>query len=319
MFGDRIFGDQLFGYSVCLPSFSRKGFVKIPRNGKSGRSTSTNSKPGVTGRQCRDTSRIDIVSYKTIVSYNSLNCNRSHPSLIGNAPLPIAHGLPMSTDETRLAILSAAEKLYAERSFGEVSLRDIVAAANVNLAAINYHFGSKDELLAELFLSRATLLNRERFEELKAAEETGGGRADVDTILRALVGPPLRWCLGADRQRSAAARFMTRASVETVPPIRKIVERDINHLRRFADALRRALPDRKDIDVYWGLHFTLAMIRQTVTDSERLRKLSGDLCDVDDVDGIVGRIVRVATYALTGKSTAGKERAKVSAAAGSKS
>jgi AcrR family transcriptional regulator len=207
----------------------------------------------------------------------------------------------VSTDQTKTAIFTAAEKLYAERSFGEVSLRDIVAAAGVNLAAVNYHFGSKDELLAELFLSRATLLNRERFAELKSIEEAGGGRAEVDAILRALTGPPIRWCLGADRQRSAAARFMTRASVETVPPIRKIVERDITHLQRFAAALRRALPERDDVDIYWGLHFALAMIRQTVTDSDRLRKLSGNLCDLDDIDDIIRRIVRTASYALTGK------------------
>jgi AcrR family transcriptional regulator len=219
----------------------------------------------------------------------------------------------MSTDQTKLAILNAAEKLYAEHSFGEVSLRDIVAAADVNLAAINYHFGTKDELLAELFLSRASLLNRERFELLKAAQEDG--RANLAAILRALVSPPIKWCLGVDRQRSAAARFMTRASVETVPPIRKIVERDINHLRRFADALRGALPNRNDVDIYWGLHFTLAMIRQTVTDSDRLRKLSGDLCDLDDVDDIIERIVRVATFALTEKLPGAKERVKVSTAA----
>ncbi|UTD28653.1 TetR/AcrR family transcriptional regulator [Bradyrhizobium sp. WD16] len=208
----------------------------------------------------------------------------------------------MSTDLTKAAILSAAETLYAERSFGEVSLRDIVAAANVNLAAVNYHFGSKDELLAELFLSRASALNRERFAELQAAEAAGDGRAEVEAILRALAGPPLRWCLGADRQRSAAARFMTRASVETVPPIRKIVERDIGHLRRFAEALRRALPGCTEVDIYWGLHFTLAMIRQTITDSARLRRLSGDLCDLDNVDAIVERIVKLGSFALSGKN-----------------
>lgn len=219
----------------------------------------------------------------------------------------------MSTDQTKAAILNAAETLYAERSFGEVSLRDIVAAANVNLAAVNYHFGSKDELLAELFLSRASALNRERFAELQAAEAAGGGRAEVEAILRALAGPPLRWCLGADRQRSAAARFMTRASVETVPPIRKIVERDISHLRRFADALRRALPGRAEVDIYWGLHFTLAMIRQTITDSARLRRLSGDLCDLDDVDAIVERIIKVGSFALSGKNTS-SGRARTGAA-----
>lgn len=204
----------------------------------------------------------------------------------------------MASDQTKTAILTAAETLWAERSFGEVTMRDIVAAAGVNLAAVNYHFGSKDELLADLFISRTTVLNRERFAELKAAEEAGGGKASVDAILRALVGPPLRWCLSPDRQRSAAARFLTRASVETVPPIKKIVDREFRHLQRFAVALRNALPDREEVDIYWGLHFALAMIRQTVTDNERLRKLSGGLCDTSDTDDIIRRIVEVATDAL---------------------
>ncbi|MBN9580133.1 MAG: TetR family transcriptional regulator [Afipia sp.] len=223
----------------------------------------------------------------------------------------------MSSDQTKAAILTAAEKLWSERSFGEVTMRDIVSAAGVNLAAVNYHFGSKDELLAELFVSRTTVLNRERFAELKAAEEAGGGRASVDAILHALVGPPLRWCLSPDLQRSAAARFMTRASVETVPPIKKIVDREFRHLQRFATALRTALPHRNEVDIYWGLHFALAMIRQTITDSERLRKLSGGLCDLNDTDDIIRRIVAVAKDALVGAASA--PPAVVRATAGRKS
>ena len=81
----------------------------------------------------------------------------------------------MPSDQTRSAILAAAERLYADRGFGDVTLRDIVAAANVNLAAVNYHFGSKDELIAELFVTRSLATNRERLRELKAAEDAGGG------------------------------------------------------------------------------------------------------------------------------------------------
>ena len=95
----------------------------------------------------------------------------------------------MASDHTRSAILAAAERLYADRGFGDVTLRDIVAEANVNLAAVNYHFGSKDELIAELFVTRSLATNRERLNELKAAEEKGGGRASIEAILRALVGP----------------------------------------------------------------------------------------------------------------------------------
>ena len=212
--------------------------------------------------------------------------------------------MTMPTDQTRTAILNAAERLYADRGFGEVTLRDIVAAAEVNLAAVNYHFGSKDELIAELFVTRSLATNRERLNELRDAEAAGGGRAAVDAILRALVGPTLRGCLGPDRQRSTAARFMIRASIESVPPIRRIKNREIDHLRKFAAAMRRALPGRNEVDLYWGLHFALAMAHQTIRDSERLTKLSDGACDLNDVQGIIERIVDVSVKALAAPRTA---------------
>jgi AcrR family transcriptional regulator len=206
----------------------------------------------------------------------------------------------MPSDRTRAAILDAAERLYADRGFSDVTLRDIVAAAGVNLAAVNYHFGSKDELIAELFVTRSIATNRERLSELKAVEAAGGGRADIDAVLRALVGPMVRGCLGPESERSTAARFMIRASIESVPPIRRIKNREIDHLRKFAAAMRRSLPDLGDADLYWGLHFALAMAHQTIRDSERLAKLSEGKCDLNDVEGVVARIVAVSVMALTG-------------------
>jgi AcrR family transcriptional regulator len=218
----------------------------------------------------------------------------------------------MASDQTRTAILTAAERLYAERGFGDVTLRDIVAAAEVNLAAVNYHFGSKDELIAELFVSRSLATNRERLNELKLAEEAGGGRASIDSILRALVGPTLRGCLGPERERSTASRFMIRASIESVPPIRRIKNREIDHLRKFAAAMRRSLPECNEVDLYWGLHFALAMAHQTIRDSERLGKLSDGLCDLNDVRGITDRIVAASVMALTAGEV--KKMPEVSAA-----
>jgi AcrR family transcriptional regulator len=217
----------------------------------------------------------------------------------------------MPSDHTRTAILSAAERLYADRGFADVTLRDIVAAADVNLAAVNYHFGSKDELIAELFVTRSLATNRERLNELKAAEEAGGGRADINAILRALVGPTLRGCLGPDRERSSAARFMIRASIESVSPIRRIKNREIDHLRKFAAAMRRSLPDCREVDLYWGLHFALAMAHHTIRESERLTKLSEGVCDLNDVQGMIDRIVAVSAMALTGGEVRGKTPAKL--------
>ncbi len=219
----------------------------------------------------------------------------------------------MATDQTRTAILTAAERLYADRGFSEVTLRDIVAEANVNLAAVNYHFGSKDELIAELFVTRSIALNRERLRELRAAEDAGGGRAEISAILRALVGPILRGCLGPENQRSAVARFMIRASIEAVAPIRRIKNKEIDHLRKFAGAMKRALPGRDELDLFWGLHFALAMAHHTIRESERLIKLSDGRCDLDDVEDVIDRVVRNAVSGLTAAETAAKAPARLAA------
>ena len=173
---------------------------------------------------------------------------------------------------------AAAERLYADRGFADVTLRDIVAAADVNLAAVNYHFGSKRRV------DRRAVRHPQPRHQPRAAQRTESGgrtrrrpRASIDAILRALVGPTLRGCLGPDRERSTAARFMIRASIESVPPIRRIKNREIDHLRKFAAAMRRAMPGRDEVELYWGLHFALAMAHHTIRDGERLTKLSEGL------------------------------------------
>ncbi len=90
-----------------------------------------------------------------------------------------------------------------------------------------------------------------------------------------------------------------------MPPIRRIKNREIDHLRKFAAAMRRSLPDCREADLYWGLHFALAMAHQTIRDSERLTRLSEGLCDLNDVDAMIERVVAVSVMALTG---GGKER-----------
>src|SRR5262245_9055913 len=117
----------------------------------------------------------------------------------------------MARPDTKAVILAAAEKLFAERGFADVSMRDITSAAEVNLAAVNYHFGSKDELLVALFVDRVTPLNRERATLLRDAEARAGGTAPLKDVLHALLAPPLRWWLGPNRALAVSVRFLVRA------------------------------------------------------------------------------------------------------------
>jgi len=78
--------------------------------------------------------------------------------------------------------------------------------------------------------------------------------------------------------------------------------------------MRRSLPDRSAVELYWGLHFALAMAHQTIRDSERLTKLSEGLCDLNDVAGIIERVVAVSVMALAlGDEAQGKRLAKLAA------
>jgi Tetracyclin repressor-like, C-terminal domain len=75
--------------------------------------------------------------------------------------------------------------------------------------------------------------------------------------------------------------------------------------------MRRALPVHSDVELYWGLHFALAMAQQTVRDSERLAKLSDRQCDVDDVEAVIERVVKVAVMGLLASETERKAPARV--------
>src|SRR5260221_14031063 len=72
---------------------------------------------------------------------------------------------------TKAAVFGAAERLFALHGFQNVSVRDITAEAGVNLASVNYHFGSKDALIFEIFRRRPSELNRERARMLHEAAD----------------------------------------------------------------------------------------------------------------------------------------------------
>jgi AcrR family transcriptional regulator len=143
---------------------------------------------------------------------------------------------------TKNLVFVAAERLFALHGFQNVSVRDITAAAGVNLASVNYHFGSKDALLYEIFRRRTVELNRERAKKLHEAIDRHAASPPVREILAALLTPPLKW-LAPDHERRISLQFLIRARSEGTDEIRKVLQTDVTHLRRFSDALLKARPD----------------------------------------------------------------------------
>jgi AcrR family transcriptional regulator len=192
---------------------------------------------------------------------------------------------------TKAQVLTAAERLFALNGFQNVSVRDITAEAGVNLASVNYHFGSKDALLFEIFRRRTAELNRDRARMLHEASDRHGGKPPVREILRALFEPPLRWS-APENDRRISVQFIIRARSEGTEAMREVLRTDVSHLRRFADALLAARPELPPEDVYWRLHFCLGMIHNNrFAEFDRLHHLSGGLTREGDVETFLTRML----------------------------
>lgn len=202
---------------------------------------------------------------------------------------------PPETEEThaatKAAVFNAAERLFALNGFQNVSVRDITAEAKVNLASVNYHFGSKDALLFEIFRRRTAELNRERARMLHEAIARHDGKPPVREILTAYFAPPLRWAApGHDRRISV--QFIIRARSEGTADIREVLSNDVSHLARFADALIAARPDLAKEDVYWRLHFVLGLVHNNrFAEFDRLHHLSEGLTREADVEALLRRML----------------------------
>ncbi|MEH6678146.1 MAG: TetR family transcriptional regulator [Phenylobacterium sp.] len=197
----------------------------------------------------------------------------------------------MQEAATKAAVFCAAERLFALHGFQNVSVRDITAEAAVNLASVNYHFGSKDGLLFEIFRRRTAELNRERARMLHEANDRHGGKPPVRDILEALFAPPLKWADPAGDRR-ISVQFIIRARSEGTAQMRDVLQNDVSHLRRFADALIAARPELALEDVYWRLHFCLGMVHNNrFAEFDRLHHLSDGLTREQDADGLLGRML----------------------------
>ena len=140
--------------------------------------------------------------------------------------------------DTRQKILDAAERLFGEQGYGATSLRHIIAEAGVNLAAIHYHFGTKEELLDQLIMRKGAPVNAERLALLDALEARAQGKAvPLEKLLEAFLGPPMKR-VGKSPE---FAKLMGRMYGEGLMPL--IVERHFQTVvkRSFA-ALARTLP-----------------------------------------------------------------------------
>ncbi len=175
--------------------------------------------------------------------------------------------------DTKERILDAAEVLFMEQGFEATSLRMITARAGVNLAAVNYHFGSKEDLIKTVFSRRLGPLNAERLAMLDRLEASARGRPlDPTQILEAFLSAGVRLARDPARRGGAFLRLLGRAFAEPSGYVREFMPDQYEAVvARYKAALAKALPHVPDRELVWRLHFIFGAIAYTLGGTDVLK------------------------------------------------
>ncbi|MGH8678946.1 MAG: TetR/AcrR family transcriptional regulator [Burkholderiales bacterium] len=196
--------------------------------------------------------------------------------------------------DTKDRILAAAEALFMERGYASTSMREITAKAKVNLAAVNYHFGSKEALVREVFERRLGPLNAARLAYLEKMERAAAGRAlPVEGVVEAIVLPALHVSRDPLTGGAIFLRLLGRAIAEPGSYVREILPAHHRQvIVRFKEAFARALPDLPEAELAWRMHFMFGAISYSMAGNDVLQLIG--TCRLDgagDAQSIIKRLI----------------------------
>jgi AcrR family transcriptional regulator len=182
--------------------------------------------------------------------------------------------------QTRDRILDAAERLFADDGFEGASIRAIVDAAKVNLAAVHYHFRSKEALLEAVLTRRISVVNESRLQRLHEAEAAAAPQPpSAEAVLRAFIVPTVEL---AQRTESGATfvQLMSRMFTEPRFSIQEYLGKNFGDtMARFSQALVRSLPHLPRGVVLWRAFFTIGAMHHMLCSRKKVELLGRELRD----------------------------------------
>lgn len=205
--------------------------------------------------------------------------------------------------DTRERILDVAERLFMEFGYDGTSMRQITGEGNVNLAAVNYHFGSKEALMQEVFRRRLDWLNEERMRVLDRLEaEAGGKPVKPSLIVDAFFGTLLRMAEDEGRGGMTFLRLIGRTLTEPSEFIRAFLAHEYKTVMdRYKEALFRALPDVPKAEIVWRFHFMLGATSYAIAGTDALRLVTDwQIEEEDSVDRLDRLVPRLMSFILGG-------------------
>lgn len=206
--------------------------------------------------------------------------------------------------------MDAAERLFCDAGIDATSLRQITALADVNLAAVNYHFQSKDELVRAVYSRRLRPINEARLALLDALEQKYGDEpVPIDSLLHAFYAPGLEAIARLEGQGVTFTKMMGRIYVDPNPGVDRIFAEEIAPIaERFNRAFGKALPHLTKKEVFWRLYLSVGLLAHAFGNSRKVTLISGNLCDGNNMQEALAQIKAFAKAGLCAPSTEGKEK-----------
>lgn len=212
-------------------------------------------------------------------------------------------------DDPRERILAAAQRVFLEHGFELATVREITLQAEVNVSAINYYFGSKDELLGAVLDRIMQPYTEARVNALVHAERLAGPQGpSLAQIVEALIRPMVELSRDTTGSRPLTRLIQQIRARPNEGTSRFFTQRVDPSVFQFINAFQRALPHLGRADIFWRYNFAIGAVMQVLIDSDpvtfRLKRLSGDLCDTGDEEEIIAQLVAFVSAGFLAPSAA---------------
>lgn len=254
------------------------------------------------GRRGPQRCRVSKVGFDSARQTHTFVSNERMKLLAASRPPAVAPA--DSHVATRAALLDAAERLFSKLGVEGTSVRGITKEAGVNLAAINYHFGTKERLALAVFARRLEPVNRGRIARLDALEKAARGRKlKLAAILEALIRPAVEAKEEGAPGCDDFMRLISRCFQEPNPELKKFVEQQFAEVaRRFDSAVLRAVPGLPPGELFWRMNFFFGALhhgQEIWLRFDQLPQPSGLAQVKPDREGFIQRIIAFAAAGLS--------------------
>lgn len=194
----------------------------------------------------------------------------------------------MAQSETVERILDAAEQLFAEKGFAETSLRLITSKAGVNLAAVNYHFGSKKSLIQAVFTRFLNPFVTSLEQELDRQQQAGITDPSLEELLEMLVRLVLAVKPRSGNDLSTFMRLLGLAFSQSQGHLRKYLGEVYGKVfKRYMTLVLRSAPELPVDVLFWRVHFMLGSAAFTLSSMKALKAMGeaeyGDRASTDEI------------------------------------